>query len=187
MFKHTHFFSTIQKSSSTKNKQIMQNKYIYAPETHSNTSNPRKSVFVSYVSFKIQHILRSCQVLLLLHVKITHIPNDVFRCLLLLPTPAFPFVRQLLSVTETETLAAYMKPPSRYGGGGGAGGLDDGSGGPAKGFVVRDAPWNAAGNKVGCPGWRSSPRCGFCPRCSALPGSLSTSENLFTILYSNKL
>lgn len=55
---------------------------------------------------------------------------------------------QMLSVTETETLAAYMKPPSRYGGGGGAGGLDDNSGGPAKGFVVRDAPWNAAGNKV---------------------------------------
>ncbi|PWA28889.1 hypothetical protein CCH79_00012952, partial [Gambusia affinis] len=53
----------------------------------------------------------------------------------------------LLSVTETETLAAYMKPPSRHGGGGGAGGLDDSSGGPAKGFVVRDAPWNAAGNK----------------------------------------
>uniref|UniRef100_A0A7N8XQ66 Vigilin n=1 Tax=Mastacembelus armatus TaxID=205130 RepID=A0A7N8XQ66_9TELE len=38
----------------------------------------------------------------------------------------------MLSVTETETLAAYMKPPSR----------------PAKGFVVRDAPWNAAGNKA---------------------------------------
>lgn len=52
-------------------------------------------------------------------------------------------------MTETETLAAYMKPPSRYGGGGGAGGADDSSGGPAKGFVVRDAPWNAAGNKVG--------------------------------------
>ncbi|KAM6959618.1 vigilin [Tautogolabrus adspersus] len=54
----------------------------------------------------------------------------------------------MLNVTETETLAAYMKPPSRYGGGGGAGGLDDSSGGPAKGFVVRDAPWNAAGNKA---------------------------------------
>ncbi len=54
----------------------------------------------------------------------------------------------MLSVTETETLAAYMKPPSRYGGAGGAGGADDSSGGPAKGFVVRDAPWNA-GNKVG--------------------------------------
>ncbi|XP_068164689.1 vigilin [Antennarius striatus] len=54
----------------------------------------------------------------------------------------------MLSVTETETLAAYMKPPSRYGGGAGAGGLDDGPGGPAKGFVVRDAPWNAAGNKA---------------------------------------
>lgn len=54
----------------------------------------------------------------------------------------------MLSVTETETLAAYMKPPSRYGGGGGIG-MDDSSGGPAKGFVVRDAPWNAAGNKVG--------------------------------------
>lgn len=59
------------------------------------------------------------------------------------------FPSQLLSVTETETLAAYMKPPSRYGGGDGAGGADDSSGGPAKGFVVRDAPWNAAGNKVG--------------------------------------
>lgn len=56
----------------------------------------------------------------------------------------------MLSVTETETLAAYMKPPSRWGVGGGAGGMDDSSGGPAKGFVVRDAPWNAAGNKVGC-------------------------------------
>ncbi|XP_070785683.1 vigilin isoform X3 [Enoplosus armatus] len=54
----------------------------------------------------------------------------------------------MLSVTETETMAAYMKPPSRYGGGGGAGGVDDSSGGPAKGFVVRDAPWNAAGNKA---------------------------------------
>lgn len=53
----------------------------------------------------------------------------------------------MLSVTETETLAAYMKPPSRYGGGpGGAGGRDDE--GPAKGFVVRDAPWNASGNKA---------------------------------------
>ncbi|KAK5848353.1 hypothetical protein PBY51_005976 [Eleginops maclovinus] len=54
----------------------------------------------------------------------------------------------MLSVTETETLAAYMKPPSRYGGPGGAGGGDDSSGGPAKGFVVRDAPWNASGNKA---------------------------------------
>ncbi|KAM4611304.1 vigilin [Polymixia lowei] len=53
----------------------------------------------------------------------------------------------MLSVTETETMAAYMKPPSRYGGGGG-GGPDDSSGGPAKGFVVRDAPWNAPGNKA---------------------------------------
>ncbi|CAL1590915.1 unnamed protein product [Knipowitschia caucasica] len=52
----------------------------------------------------------------------------------------------MLSVTETETLAAYMKPPSRYGGGPGGAGGDDG--GPAKGFVVRDAPWNAAGNKA---------------------------------------
>ncbi|KAM9717681.1 vigilin isoform 1-T2 [Menidia menidia] len=54
----------------------------------------------------------------------------------------------MLNVQETETLAAYMKPPSRYGGGGGAGGPDDSSGGPAKGFVVRDAPWNAGGNKA---------------------------------------
>lgn len=54
----------------------------------------------------------------------------------------------MLNLTETETLAAYMKPPSRYGGAGGAGGMDDSSGGPAKGFVVRDAPWNTSGNKV---------------------------------------
>uniref|UniRef100_A0AAZ3RVV6 Vigilin n=1 Tax=Oncorhynchus tshawytscha TaxID=74940 RepID=A0AAZ3RVV6_ONCTS len=47
----------------------------------------------------------------------------------------------MLSVTETETMAAYMKPPSRYGGGEGVGGGDI-SGGAAKGFVVRDAPWN---------------------------------------------
>ncbi|KAI3376391.1 hypothetical protein L3Q82_016880 [Scortum barcoo] len=54
----------------------------------------------------------------------------------------------MLSVTETETLAAYMKPPSRYGGGGGAGGADDSSGGLAKGFVVRDAPWNAGSKQA---------------------------------------
>ncbi|XP_060922029.1 vigilin [Limanda limanda] len=54
----------------------------------------------------------------------------------------------MLSVTETETLAAYMKPPSRCGAGGGSGGGDDGSGGPAKGFVVRDAPWNEPGDKA---------------------------------------
>ncbi|KAJ8338206.1 hypothetical protein SKAU_G00371720 [Synaphobranchus kaupii] len=49
----------------------------------------------------------------------------------------------MMSVTETETMAAYMKPPSRGGGGG-----DADSGVPAKGFVVRDAPWNAPGNKA---------------------------------------
>ncbi|XP_035265367.1 vigilin isoform X1 [Anguilla anguilla] len=49
----------------------------------------------------------------------------------------------MMSVTETETMAAYMKPPSRGGGGG-----DADSGMPAKGFVVRDAPWNAPGNKA---------------------------------------
>lgn len=53
-------------------------------------------------------------------------------------------VTQMLSVTETETLAAYMKPPSRFVGGGG-GGDEDGRG-PAKGFVVRDAPWNVPGS-----------------------------------------
>uniref|UniRef100_A0A8C5CDW2 K Homology domain-containing protein n=1 Tax=Gadus morhua TaxID=8049 RepID=A0A8C5CDW2_GADMO len=42
----------------------------------------------------------------------------------------------MLSVTETETLAAYMKPPSRG---------EDSNGAPAKGYVVRDAPWNAPG------------------------------------------
>lgn len=51
----------------------------------------------------------------------------------------------MLTVTETETLAAYMKPPSRVVG---MGGGDDESRGPAKGFVVRDAPWNAAGGKA---------------------------------------
>ncbi|MCJ8738824.1 hypothetical protein PDJAM_G00040220 [Pangasius djambal] len=50
----------------------------------------------------------------------------------------------MLSVTETETLAAYMKPPSRFVGGGG----DEESRGPAKGFVVRDAPWNVPGSKA---------------------------------------
>uniref|UniRef100_A0A6Q2YRR7 Vigilin n=1 Tax=Esox lucius TaxID=8010 RepID=A0A6Q2YRR7_ESOLU len=47
----------------------------------------------------------------------------------------------MLSVTETETMAAYMKPPSRYRGSDG-GGPDDNGGLAAKGFVVRDAPWN---------------------------------------------
>ncbi|XP_035265369.1 vigilin isoform X2 [Anguilla anguilla] len=39
----------------------------------------------------------------------------------------------MMSVTETETMAAYMKPPSRGGGGG-----DADSGMPAKGFVAPD-------------------------------------------------
>uniref|UniRef100_A0AAR2KI23 Vigilin n=1 Tax=Pygocentrus nattereri TaxID=42514 RepID=A0AAR2KI23_PYGNA len=51
----------------------------------------------------------------------------------------------MLTVTETETLAAYMKPPSRVVG---VGGGDEESRGPAKGFVVRDAPWNVSGSKV---------------------------------------
>uniref|UniRef100_A0A8D2LK08 Vigilin n=1 Tax=Varanus komodoensis TaxID=61221 RepID=A0A8D2LK08_VARKO len=45
----------------------------------------------------------------------------------------------MTDVVETETMAAYMKPPSRLG---------EEPRGPAKGFVVRDAPWNASGNKV---------------------------------------
>lgn len=45
----------------------------------------------------------------------------------------------MMDVVETETMAAYMKPPSR---------LEEEPRGPAKGFVVRDAPWNASGNKV---------------------------------------
>lgn len=45
----------------------------------------------------------------------------------------------MMDVVETETMAAYMKPPSRLG---------EEPRGPAKGFVVRDAPWNASGNKV---------------------------------------
>ncbi|XP_023688287.1 vigilin [Paramormyrops kingsleyae] len=48
----------------------------------------------------------------------------------------------MMNVTETETMAAYMKPPSRGGGG------DDDGRVSAKGFVVRDAPWNAPGNKA---------------------------------------
>ncbi|XP_066519973.1 vigilin isoform X1 [Hoplias malabaricus] len=51
----------------------------------------------------------------------------------------------MLTVTETETLAAYMKPPSRVVG---MGGGDEESRGPAKGFVVRDAPWNVSGSKA---------------------------------------
>ncbi|KAL0970265.1 hypothetical protein UPYG_G00239660 [Umbra pygmaea] len=47
----------------------------------------------------------------------------------------------MLSVTETETMAAYMKPPSRCRVGDGEGPEDNGRG-VAKGFVVRDAPWN---------------------------------------------
>lgn len=42
-------------------------------------------------------------------------------------------------------MAAYMKPPSKAMG---IGGTDDDSRVLAKGFVVRDAPWNAQGNKV---------------------------------------
>ncbi|XP_056325157.1 vigilin [Danio aesculapii] len=51
----------------------------------------------------------------------------------------------MLSVTETETMAAYMKPPSKTMG---TGGNDEDSRALAKGFVVRDAPWNAQGNKA---------------------------------------
>ncbi|XP_062858912.1 vigilin isoform X2 [Trichomycterus rosablanca] len=52
----------------------------------------------------------------------------------------------MLSVTETETLAAYMKPPSRVVGAGGRG--DEESRGIIKGFVVKDAPWNVSGGKA---------------------------------------
>ncbi|KTG45664.1 hypothetical protein cypCar_00001801 [Cyprinus carpio] len=51
----------------------------------------------------------------------------------------------MLSVTETETMASYMKPPSKTMG---AGGNDEDNKALAKGFVVRDAPWNAQGNKA---------------------------------------
>uniref|UniRef100_A0A672M2L1 Vigilin n=1 Tax=Sinocyclocheilus grahami TaxID=75366 RepID=A0A672M2L1_SINGR len=46
----------------------------------------------------------------------------------------------MLSVTETETMASYMKPPSKTMG---TGGNDEDNKALAKGFVVRDAPWNA--------------------------------------------
>ncbi|TRZ03789.1 hypothetical protein DNTS_014458 [Danionella cerebrum] len=51
----------------------------------------------------------------------------------------------MLSVTETETMAAYMKPPSKTHG---TAGHEEDSRTLAKGFVVRDAPWNAQGNKA---------------------------------------
>ncbi|XP_016312403.1 vigilin-like [Sinocyclocheilus anshuiensis] len=51
----------------------------------------------------------------------------------------------MLSVTETETMASYMKPPSKTMG---TGGNDEDNKALAKGFVVRDAPWNAQGNKA---------------------------------------
>uniref|UniRef100_A0A8C1BFS3 Vigilin n=1 Tax=Cyprinus carpio carpio TaxID=630221 RepID=A0A8C1BFS3_CYPCA len=51
----------------------------------------------------------------------------------------------MLSVTETETMAAYLKPPSKTMG---TGGNDEDNKALAKGFVVRDAPWNAQGNKA---------------------------------------
>uniref|UniRef100_A0A672LX40 Vigilin n=1 Tax=Sinocyclocheilus grahami TaxID=75366 RepID=A0A672LX40_SINGR len=51
----------------------------------------------------------------------------------------------MLSVTETETMASYMKPPSKTMG---TGGNDEDNKALAKGFVVRDAPWNAQGIPV---------------------------------------
>ncbi|XP_055486989.1 vigilin-like, partial [Leucoraja erinacea] len=48
----------------------------------------------------------------------------------------------MMAIVESETMAAYMKPPSR---------ADDEPRGTAKGFVVRDAPWNAPCNKVSVP------------------------------------
>uniref|UniRef100_A0AAY4ARQ8 Vigilin n=1 Tax=Denticeps clupeoides TaxID=299321 RepID=A0AAY4ARQ8_9TELE len=55
----------------------------------------------------------------------------------------------MLTVTESETMAAYMKPPSRSGGGGVT---DEDGRGATKGFVVRDAPWNVPdGSKVRIP------------------------------------
>ncbi|KAJ8254798.1 hypothetical protein GJAV_G00197460 [Gymnothorax javanicus] len=47
----------------------------------------------------------------------------------------------MMSVTETEAMAAYMKPPSR-----GHRGGDEDYGMPAKGYVVRNAPWSEAGD-----------------------------------------
>ncbi|XP_051968611.1 vigilin-like isoform X1 [Xyrauchen texanus] len=51
----------------------------------------------------------------------------------------------MLTVTETATMAAYMKPPSKAVG---AGGNYEDRKALAKGFVVRNAPWNAQGNKA---------------------------------------
>ncbi|XP_041093304.1 vigilin-like [Polyodon spathula] len=45
----------------------------------------------------------------------------------------------MMNVTETETMAAYMKPPSRH---------EVDQRGPVKGFVVRDAPWNVSGTEA---------------------------------------
>uniref|UniRef100_UPI00398E5B1B vigilin-like isoform X1 n=1 Tax=Pristiophorus japonicus TaxID=55135 RepID=UPI00398E5B1B len=45
----------------------------------------------------------------------------------------------MMAIVESETMAAYMKPPSR---------VEEEPRGSTKGFVVRDAPWNAPGNKA---------------------------------------
>ncbi|XP_072349563.1 vigilin isoform X2 [Scyliorhinus torazame] len=45
----------------------------------------------------------------------------------------------MMAIVESETMAAYMKPPSR---------VDEEPRGSTRGFVVRDAPWNAPGNKA---------------------------------------
>ncbi|XP_078389931.1 vigilin isoform X3 [Cetorhinus maximus] len=45
----------------------------------------------------------------------------------------------MMAIVESETMAAYMKPPSR---------VEEEPRGSARGFVVRDAPWNAPGNKA---------------------------------------
>lgn len=50
---------------------------------------------------------------------------------------------QMSDVVENEAKMAYMRPP-----GGGAAAMDEHRG-PSKGFVVREAPWATANEKVG--------------------------------------
>ncbi|XP_060710804.1 vigilin-like isoform X2 [Hemiscyllium ocellatum] len=45
----------------------------------------------------------------------------------------------MMAIVESETMAAYMKPPSR---------VEEEPRGSTRGFVVRDAPWNVPGNKA---------------------------------------
>ncbi|XP_069775955.1 vigilin-like isoform X2 [Narcine bancroftii] len=69
-------------------------------------------------------------------VTVTGLPDDVDNAVDHLLNQEEEY---MMAIVESETMAAYMKPPSRG---------DVEPRGPAKGFVVRDAPWNAPCNKA---------------------------------------